>query len=319
MERNASYAFVGTITLSLVIGLMVFAFWMLKTDLDQSSRTYDVVFLTPVNGLTKGGEVHFNGIKVGEVTSLRLGFKNPKEVVATVKLDGDTPVRRDSRATLEPQGVTGLVYIQITPGTDKAGLMNDLTPGYEHPVIKADAGTLDRLLAGSGSVLESTLKSLESINRLLSDHNIKTFSRTLDNVEVMTADITAITEDLKNRQQLLDDAHETLMATSDTAKALTKLTNTTNEVMANRAPVTLDGIDLATAKLGRAAEDLSALTKALEKPANEVSDTTLPQIEESMRNLDDATRSLNDLLIEARSSPQGLITKARPKERKVSR
>ena len=35
--------------------------------------TYEVEFNTPVDGLTKAAEVHFNGIKVGEVTGLRLG------------------------------------------------------------------------------------------------------------------------------------------------------------------------------------------------------------------------------------------------------
>jgi phospholipid/cholesterol/gamma-HCH transport system substrate-binding protein len=317
MERNASYAFVGFVTLALIVGLMGFAFWMLKTDLNQTSRTYDVVFYTPVNGLTKGGEVHFNGIKVGEVTDLKLGVNNPKEVVATVRLDAETPVRADSRATLEPQGVTGLVFIQITPGTEKAGLMIERTPGYDHPVIKADAGTLDRLLAGSGSVLESALESLNRINKLMSERNIKNVSDSLENIENLTQNVAELTEELKGRKQLLDDAHDTMIAAKGTAEAITRLSDTTNVVMANRAPVTLDGIDLATAKLAKAAEDLSSLANSLEKPANEVSDSTLPQVEESLRNINEAANALNDLVIEARSSPQGLITKARPKEREV--
>ena len=113
-----------------------------------------------------------------------------------------------------------------------------MTPGYDHPVIKAEAATLDRLLQGSGSLISSALQSLDRVNKLLSDHNIKTLTKSLENVE-------SVTEDLKARRKLLDDTHEAVVSASLAADAVTKLANSANTVMAERAPETFAKIDAA--------------------------------------------------------------------------
>lgn len=311
MERKANFALVGLLTLILSVGGLGFAFWLMRSDFNQTYSVYDVVFETPVNGLTKGAEVHFNGIKVGEVRSLKLGKTNTREVIATVRLDSATPVHSDSRATLEPQGVTGLVFIQISPGSEKAAMLKALTPGFEHPVIKGTEGALDRLLAGSGSVVETAYESLNRVNRLLSDENIKTFSQSIDNLQVVTAS-------LRGREQLIDDTHSAVVSATLAADSVTQLANTSSVLMGETAPATLAKMDIAAQRLVNAADAVEAYAKALEKPTTEISETTLPQMEESMENLNKATRALTQLLDEARSSPQGLIAKAKPKERNVN-
>ena len=90
---------------------------------------YDVDFKGPVRGLSAGGEVYFNGIKVGQVTKLSLDRNDPNRVVAQVKLSDDAPVRVDSTATLEPLGITGVNYIQITAGTSRPLPSARSTPG----------------------------------------------------------------------------------------------------------------------------------------------------------------------------------------------
>ena len=310
MERHAHYGMVGVITILLSIAAFGFSYWLIKGNVHEVFETYDVVFDTPVNGLTKGGEVHFNGIKVGEVASLKLGREDLNEVIATVKLDAHTPIHVDSRATLEPQGVTGLVFIQISPGSVKASRLTAMTPGYDHPVIKAEAATLDRLLQGSGSLISSALQSLDRVNKLLSDHNIKTLTKSLENVE-------SVTEDLKARRKLLDDTHEAVVSASLAADAVTKLANSANTVMAERAPETFAKIDAASDRLAKASDEVARLSAAMEKPAQEVNDETLPQLEESLNRLNEATRNLNGLVDEARSSPQALIKKSKATERQV--
>ena len=112
MERQAHYAAVGLVTLVLAAILLGFAFWFIKFDFNKDYGVYDVEFNQPVDWLNKGAEVHFNGIKVGEVTSLRLGKPGTHQVFARVQLDAGTPVRTDSVATLMPQGITGLLYTE---------------------------------------------------------------------------------------------------------------------------------------------------------------------------------------------------------------
>ena len=76
MEKEANYALVGLSTLILFAGLVIFVIWLARISLNRDYDTYDIVFQGPVRGLSQGGEVHFNGIKVGEVTKIQLA-KNP--------------------------------------------------------------------------------------------------------------------------------------------------------------------------------------------------------------------------------------------------
>lgn len=311
MERQAHYALVGLVTLIVALALLAFTFWFIKFDFNNSFATYDVEFDTPVDGLTKGAEVHFNGIKVGEVTSLRLGNATTRQVFAEVQIDGKTPVRVDSIASLEPQGITGLFYMQISPGTAKSPLLVR-QPDAPPPIIHSEESALAKLLSGSGSVIENTYESLNRVNRLLSDKNLATFSQSLDNVQQITAE-------LKDRQQLLDDAHEAIISAGQAADAVTKLANTSNDVIGKEIPGTAEKINAATEKLGNAADNVSKLTAAIEAPANQINTTTLPELQESLRNLDDASASLKLLVDQAQQSPQGLLNKPVARERKVNR
>src|ERR1700722_8198973 len=102
MERNANYALVGLISTILLIAMIVFVFWLANFVFSAKYDTYFVLFTGPVDGLTRGGDVDFNGIKVGEVSDIKLNAKDPNQVIASVSLRADTPVREDSTASLEP-------------------------------------------------------------------------------------------------------------------------------------------------------------------------------------------------------------------------
>ena len=308
MERQAHYAVVGLITIVLGIALLGFAFWFIKFDFNRSYGVYDVEFNTPVDGLTKGAEVHFNGIKVGEVTNLRLGNANTHQVIATVQLDAGTPVRTDSIASLEPQGVTGLYYMQISPGSARAPLLKH-NPDAPPPIIHSEESALSKLLQGSGSVIENTYESLNRVNRLLSDQNIKTFSQSLDNLQ-------AITADLKDRKQILDDAHEAIVSAGQAADAVTQLAHSTDTVV-NSAPDTLNRINAATDKLATAADNFSKTTASIQAPFDTVQTTTLPELQESLHNLNEASTSLKQLVDDIHDDPKSMLVKPEAKERKV--
>ena len=66
MERHANYALVGFATLALFLGLVVFIVWLARVEYGREYDLYDIVFVGPIQGLSQGGDVDFNGIKVGE-------------------------------------------------------------------------------------------------------------------------------------------------------------------------------------------------------------------------------------------------------------
>src|SRR3546814_17947755 len=64
------------------------------------------MFVGPVRGLSKGGEVQFNGIKVGQIQNIRLDEDDPNRVLTDIAVDRGTPVRVDSMASTEIQGIS---------------------------------------------------------------------------------------------------------------------------------------------------------------------------------------------------------------------
>ena len=96
MERHAHYALVGMISTLLLLAGFVFVIWLGQYQFDHQYDLYRIVFQGPVRGLSNGGEVQFNGIKIGEIQHISLDAADPNKVIMNIRADGGTPVRVDS-------------------------------------------------------------------------------------------------------------------------------------------------------------------------------------------------------------------------------
>lgn len=99
--------------------------------------------------LSEGSEVQFNGIKVGEITRIRLDPRNPNRVLTDVRVTEGTPVRADSTAATESQGITGVSYVQISAGTPSRPLLKGASSD-PMPVIPAEDSSIQALIEGGG-------------------------------------------------------------------------------------------------------------------------------------------------------------------------
>ena len=96
MEIRAPYALIGLFVLAAIGAVFGFVYW-LHSSAGLGARTvYQIRFENTVSGLLPGAAVLFNGIRVGEVTGLRLNPENPRQIVATIGVAADTPVRSDT-------------------------------------------------------------------------------------------------------------------------------------------------------------------------------------------------------------------------------
>lgn len=310
MERNANYALVGLASMILFVGLVVFVFWLARLQFAQEYDNYDILFTEPVRGVSEGGEVHFNGIKVGEVTKLALDRRDPSRVIARVRITSEAPIRVDSRATLEPQGVTGVNNIQITAGTPSKKLLKTVTPEGEVPVILSQRSTLSGLLEGGGTVLSRTIEALDRINKVLSDQNIRTFSASM-------SDVQAVTAELRARKQLIADAQGALQSAEAAANEITRLAATTNELVDTDGRRTMKEAADAAEEVRAAARDVRSMVSQLEGPTSEFATTGLPQLTSTITTLQETSESLQRLIDEVNRSPRGALSKPPVKEVEV--
>ena len=310
MERHANYALVGAVTLALFFGLIAFVVWLSGFQFNKHYDTYDVLFVGPVRGISEGGEVHFNGIKVGEVTKLALDPSDPNRVIARVRLEGGVPVRTDSYAVLEPQGITGVSYIQITGGTHTKPLLKDVTPSGTVPVIHTQQSALADLLEGGGTVLQRAVDALNRVNKLLSDDNIAAISGTFH-------DLKAVADEAKARKEIFADAQKTLQDVDKTANSITELSENGNKLINGDGKRAMSNIADAAVELKQTSQKANQMLGKLEGPTSDFATNSLPELSRTIVSLQQTSASLGALVQQVQQSPQQALGKAPAKEIEV--
>jgi phospholipid/cholesterol/gamma-HCH transport system substrate-binding protein len=294
----------------LFIGLIVFAVWLARLQFHKDYQLYDILFTGPVRGLSEGGEVHFNGIKVGEVIKIGLDKADPTKVIARARITSDVPIRTDSYATLEPQGITGVNYVDISAGSNNTPLLKDTVRFGEVPILKSKSSALSNLLEGSGTVLNATVEALNRVNRILSDDNIKNLDKTLDNIQTVTAE-------LRSQKQLLADADQTLKSINQTSQSIKQLSDSTTTLVNGDGKRTLHDLADAAQQVKIATTDARGMVARLDGPTASFATTGLPQLTSAITSLRQTAESLDRLVSEIEQNPQALVGKTPAKEVQV--
>jgi len=168
MKKRRSNFAIGVSTLAAIAVALVALLGYRKIHGVQSRSALRIVFEGSASGLLKGGAVNFDGVQVGEVTSLKLA--SPRRIVALAMLDNSAPVRKDTVVGLEFQGLTGVAAIALTGGAaaappvplDEDGvptLTADLT---ETQSIRDTLHNVDRVLVDNRDVMKDSLLGFET-------------------------------------------------------------------------------------------------------------------------------------------------------------
>lgn len=179
METRARYALIGLFALGVIFAGFAFVYWLQGAGGIRQRATYQIRFESPVSGLLVGSNVLFNGIRVGEVTSLDLNPEQPKQVMAIIAVDPSTPVKSDTTVGIDFQGLTGAPVVALSGGSTKASA---LTASDGKPPLLLAAPNVGETLT------QSARDTLSNLDKILSDNaaplhdaidNISTFSQAL--------------------------------------------------------------------------------------------------------------------------------------------
>lgn len=183
METKANYVVTGLFTLAVIVGAFGFLYWFQRAG-DRSQETaYRVVFEGSVAGLHTGADVTFNGIRVGQVSGLTLDARDPRKVVALLKLQNAVPVRADTKVGLAFQGLTGLAEVSLVGGSAKAEPLAG--QNGEPPTLYADAGAtadvtqqardvlskIDGMVGENEAALHASLQNIQNVTDTLAQNS----------------------------------------------------------------------------------------------------------------------------------------------------
>ncbi|MBL8535799.1 MAG: MCE family protein [Hyphomonadaceae bacterium] len=266
METKANYVLIGAATVIGAVAIMLFAMWMAAGDFRRGFNEYEIVFDDPVRGLTEGGEVRFNGIKVGEVDTLSIDPDDTNRVIARVRVSREVPVREDSEARLEPIGLTGVTLIQLSAGSPDSPL---LRPSFgSTPRIVGYGSQIDIIVEQSEDIVLRASEALASVRDLLTDENIARVTRILNNLERVSDELAdregVIVRSGEAAGALTSAAHDVAALAQQTRQDLAELDSVMSEV--NDAALVVSGETLP--ELTSAAEEIRRASAAIARVAN---------------------------------------------------
>ena len=248
METKANYALIGLFVLAIIVGVFGFVFWFQGLGGASERSYYRVEFESSVSGLRTGASVLFNGIRIGEVTDLRLNSENPKQVVAYIAVDRSVAIRSDTRVAIEFQGLTGIAAVGLAGGTASLpplagskenpatlsgthGMTQDVTQGARDVLRR-----IDEFITENRGPFNSTLKNLESFSGSLAKNtgqidetlaNVREFTavmkRNSDKIDHIVSNLEAITGGAEGKS---GDIIETVKTIRELVKNLDKRTET---------------------------------------------------------------------------------------------
>ncbi|MGH6866059.1 MAG: MlaD family protein [Methyloceanibacter sp.] len=256
METKANYLMIGGFVIGVLALAFIFVFWM--SNFAGGGKRYLIVFEDSVAGLTSGSSVGFNGIKVGEVQSFALDPEDARRVQVLISVRDDTPVREDSRASIQSLGITGGSGIQITPGTPDSPL---LVASAESPVpvILADRGAGQGLFDAAPAALNKANVLIGRLDDLVAQ-NEKSITTTLANVEQFTSMLNAKRDEIGQAITNVSEGAQSFKSLSSKLEVslgdnMDGLTRQANEGMQEFASVMREG-RRAAATLNRILEKL---------------------------------------------------------------
>lgn len=305
METKANYVLIGAFALFGLFAAMAMLLWLAKYEIDRTYSYYDILF-DNVSGLNQAGDVRYNGLPVGQVVGLRLDDVDPSKVRVRIEINASTPVKTDTIAVLQSQGVTGVSFVALSGGSPEATILP------EGEIIQSETSAIQTLLDGAPELLNRAIRLIEDVNEVFNTENRAKITEVLDNVASASARLDRTLEDFEDLSDDLGSAardvasfSNRLDALSDTAEttlsSATKALDATTDLMTRAQPV----IDNADATLGAMRTtfdsatllietDLGDLARRGSTAATEIENTLItlrPQAENAMASL---TRAIDE-------------------------
>lgn len=278
METRANYVMIGAFVLVVIAGVFGFIFWLYKSSDGGPRADILVEFPGSVTGLSVGGQVLFNGIRIGSVMALSFASDGSPKVVARLQVDESAPLKQDVRAQLSVQGLTGVAYVALSGGSANA---KPLFPAEHTPYIRADRSAFEDLVEGARSVLSRADAAFETLETVMKESGPQV-QQTIANVEKFSSAIAS-----------QSDGVQAFLTNVGTAAGAVGRLSDNLEVIVKRADTIVAAID--PAKVTQMVNNVATFTDGLAQMEGRI-ESAVGDIGEATGNLRRFSTGVNDIL-----------------------
>jgi phospholipid/cholesterol/gamma-HCH transport system substrate-binding protein len=292
MEEKVNFALVGMFVLVLGAGLIGGVLWLSSgNSYSTSYDTYQTYTRDSVAGLNINAPVRYRGVEVGRVQRIALAPNNVEQVQLTLAIEHGTPVKVDTLAVLQTQGLTGLAFVELTGGSRDSPAL-EVKDKDEYPEIKSGPSLMTRLDSAITSLLTNLNRSSENFNDLMDQDNRLAVKHALADLEILSRTLAA-------RSAMIDSS------LSNAARVMENTARLSDELpqLGQRVQRSAEAFDRMANDLALAAASASGTLEGTRQFTSE----TLPEVHKLVMELQDLTNSLRRFSGELEQNPSALL------------
>lgn len=273
--------------MALLIGLLFFTVWIVGLNTEKR-KCFDIYFSQGVGGLNRGSNVSFAGVPVGQITKISLLPDRPEFVWVRIEVDDSTPVLRGTTAQIKGVGFTGVSEIQLDGAVKGARALTQ--PGPQGcPVVPSSAGGLGALLNSAPELLERIQRLTERLTELLSDKNQNAISDILENVDRTSR---VLADRAPEMAETVAEARIAARNASQAAANVARLADSTDRLVNEQGRPAAEDLRKSMASIQQTTANIDALVADARPGVQNLTKSTLPEVNKLVRDLRDLTSSL---------------------------
>ncbi|MBZ7955049.1 MlaD family protein [Campylobacter molothri] len=180
MENRVNYFFVGIFIFGLFFASLGFILWLDGYSKKESFKYYEIYTQESVAGLGIKAPVRLLGVEVGSVEKISIEERDNLGVKILIKVKKNTPIKQDTYATLQLQGITGLKFIQLQGGSKESPEL--INHNKKLPVIQFKESFLATIDKQSEHIFSLVKTADLKTKELLNEQNLKNLGLILNNL-----------------------------------------------------------------------------------------------------------------------------------------
>jgi len=296
MEARVNFVVVGVFVIVLSTTLIAGVLWLSSGKYYRKSYDiYQTYMSESVSGLNIDAPVRYRGVDVGRVRKIALAPGNVEEVQVTLDIDRGTPVKEDTVAILQSQGLTGIAFVELTAGHRGSAQLR-AKPGEEYPVIKSGPSLMNRLETSLTPLLASVNRTSDSLNATLDEENRRALRKTLADLELLSRTLAA-------RSATIDSG---LASAAKTMENTARFTDQLPRLL-QRVERSADTFDRMANQVGGAGATATGVLDGTRADVQRFTNETLPEVHELVADLRDLTATLRRVSGDLEKDPSALV------------
>ncbi len=257
-----------------------------------------------INGLQIGSAVKYHGITIGRVDDITIDKNNVRDIIVTISLKKDTPIKEDVKAILTPVGITGLMQIELRGGTNEKKLLKPKS------FIQVGTSTFQNITGKAEIITEKLEILLNNLNQLTNEENRDKISNIISNIDASVQENkTKINEIVNHSDSLIITANNLLAELNRTAEKVNSLLNSKeiDLILKNSEKISTD---LAKIDMDKLSSDIKNTIKQTNKTLTHIDGlviTNRQEIRSIVVSLRETIDYLNDFARQLSENPSFIL------------